>query len=440
MSVEFNLSKLRDFRTPPSSHQGSRGPLIGLIFVLVLILGVVYFLTRSTQPSTPTPAAPEKTQEVALPQPTGINIRWSVEPGAIRTYMVSRTWDNPTSLSSQFRCCLYTLPGEAINVLECLASGSLPEAKNAPASTFLWFSKDPSEVFFQSSHPERLPSEDQALLQFFFTLQKENIGNDWVSDNDTTKVYRVSGPVTTTGAPVQVTLFGEMEPALRLDPITEATPEKGVRRVEVRGSAKLRQGPEWFTFTGRITLREINQAWIPDNAEYQAVLAGTPAQKLSFKIASEPDPKRGPDEALKKDWSEAFAEKAAYFQKCQAVLKEGAQPDKSTTVKTTPPPSENKDPELYEVQPGDTLSRIAKKVYNDPGKFSLIMTANNMTSNIVLPGTKLKIPKLPTPKTAEPEKTEPKTPVIKSVIKTPAPKTTVPPPAPKTGGLDTGLE
>jgi nucleoid-associated protein YgaU len=53
---------------------------------------------------------------------------------------------------------------------------------------------------------------------------------------------------------------------------------------------------------------------------------------------------------------------------------------------TTPPPPTGAQPPLgtapvtYTVQPGDTLSKIARQMYNDPAKYPLIQKANNLVN------------------------------------------------------------
>jgi nucleoid-associated protein YgaU len=50
---------------------------------------------------------------------------------------------------------------------------------------------------------------------------------------------------------------------------------------------------------------------------------------------------------------------------------------------------------VYEVKPGDSLSKIAKSVYDDAGKYMQIFNANTnilKDSNVIQPGQKLVIP------------------------------------------------
>ncbi len=50
---------------------------------------------------------------------------------------------------------------------------------------------------------------------------------------------------------------------------------------------------------------------------------------------------------------------------------------------------------VYEVQPGDSLSKIAKQVYGDANKYNVIFQANTdqlTDANKIRPGQKLKIP------------------------------------------------
>jgi nucleoid-associated protein YgaU len=52
--------------------------------------------------------------------------------------------------------------------------------------------------------------------------------------------------------------------------------------------------------------------------------------------------------------------------------------------------------EIYEVKSGDSLSRIAKRVYGDSGAWKQIFEANKDTvkdANKIFPGQKLKVPK-----------------------------------------------
>ncbi len=60
---------------------------------------------------------------------------------------------------------------------------------------------------------------------------------------------------------------------------------------------------------------------------------------------------------------------------------------------TTPPPTSK----FYEVQPGDSLSKIAKEFYGDPMKYNEIFEANTpmlKDPNQIYPGQTLRIPNL----------------------------------------------
>lgn len=60
----------------------------------------------------------------------------------------------------------------------------------------------------------------------------------------------------------------------------------------------------------------------------------------------------------------------------------------------TPPPATT---QMYEVKPGDSLSKIAKAVYGDPMKYNVIFEANQpmlKDPNLIYPGQTLRIPSL----------------------------------------------
>ncbi len=60
-----------------------------------------------------------------------------------------------------------------------------------------------------------------------------------------------------------------------------------------------------------------------------------------------------------------------------------------------PPPSPVKEPRIYEVVAGDTLSKIAKHFYGDAAKYPKIFDANRdqlKDPNVIKPGQRLKIP------------------------------------------------
>ena len=62
----------------------------------------------------------------------------------------------------------------------------------------------------------------------------------------------------------------------------------------------------------------------------------------------------------------------------------------------TPPPVINRvNPEVYIVQPGDTLSRISRKLYNTPGRWRDIYEANRdilPSPHAIRVGQELKVP------------------------------------------------
>lgn len=52
--------------------------------------------------------------------------------------------------------------------------------------------------------------------------------------------------------------------------------------------------------------------------------------------------------------------------------------------------------EMYEVQSGDSLSKIAQKIYGDPMKYKMIFEANQpmlKDPNLIYPGQKLRLPR-----------------------------------------------
>lgn len=60
----------------------------------------------------------------------------------------------------------------------------------------------------------------------------------------------------------------------------------------------------------------------------------------------------------------------------------------------TPPPATT---QMYEVKPGDSLSKIAKAVYGDPMKYNVIFEANQpmlKDPNMIYPGQTLRIPSI----------------------------------------------
>ncbi|MCI0514284.1 peptidoglycan-binding protein LysM [candidate division KSB1 bacterium] len=61
-----------------------------------------------------------------------------------------------------------------------------------------------------------------------------------------------------------------------------------------------------------------------------------------------------------------------------------------------PPPPPQEQTEYYEVQKGDSLSKIAKKYYGDANKYPVIFEANKEVikkADLIYPGQKLRIPK-----------------------------------------------
>jgi nucleoid-associated protein YgaU len=53
---------------------------------------------------------------------------------------------------------------------------------------------------------------------------------------------------------------------------------------------------------------------------------------------------------------------------------------------------------MYTVAGGDSLSKIAKKFYGDPGKYTVIFEANKpmlKDANLIYPGQVLRIPTVP---------------------------------------------
>lgn len=70
--------------------------------------------------------------------------------------------------------------------------------------------------------------------------------------------------------------------------------------------------------------------------------------------------------------------------------------EKVNDVYLTAPPAKE-ETEYYEVKPGDTLSKIAKKYYGNAMKYPVIFEANReiiKDPNLIYPGQKLRIPKL----------------------------------------------
>ncbi len=69
--------------------------------------------------------------------------------------------------------------------------------------------------------------------------------------------------------------------------------------------------------------------------------------------------------------------------------------EKATVTKPAPEPAPVPDPRIHVVQVGDTLERLAKKYYGDPGKWNLIYFANNTQlsgGRPLKPGMELEIP------------------------------------------------
>jgi nucleoid-associated protein YgaU len=64
---------------------------------------------------------------------------------------------------------------------------------------------------------------------------------------------------------------------------------------------------------------------------------------------------------------------------------------------TAPPAPPKEETEYYEVKPGDSLSKIAKKYYGNAAKYPVIFEANREVikdANLIYPGQKLRIPKI----------------------------------------------
>jgi len=75
-----------------------------------------------------------------------------------------------------------------------------------------------------------------------------------------------------------------------------------------------------------------------------------------------------------------------------------SQPDSSDQVPPVQNPPASAEPlfDIYTVQPGDTLSRIAGRELHDAGRWQEIAAANRATlpdPNKIVPGQKLKIPR-----------------------------------------------
>lgn len=61
----------------------------------------------------------------------------------------------------------------------------------------------------------------------------------------------------------------------------------------------------------------------------------------------------------------------------------------------TPAPPAATQAQMYEVQPGDSLSKIAKKFYGDPMQYKMLFEANQpmlKDPNVIFPGQTLRIP------------------------------------------------
>lgn len=65
-------------------------------------------------------------------------------------------------------------------------------------------------------------------------------------------------------------------------------------------------------------------------------------------------------------------------------------------LKIPPPKPEEEKIEYYIIQPGDTLSKIAKHYYGNANKYPVIFEANREVikdANLIFPGQKIRIPK-----------------------------------------------
>ncbi len=75
----------------------------------------------------------------------------------------------------------------------------------------------------------------------------------------------------------------------------------------------------------------------------------------------------------------------------------GTVDDRISVVESAPEVSVAPQSQMYEVQPGDSLSKIAKNFYGDPMKFQAIFEANQpmlKDPNLIYVGQKLRIPTL----------------------------------------------
>ena len=94
-----------------------------------------------------------------------------------------------------------------------------------------------------------------------------------------------------------------------------------------------------------------------------------------------------PNEAIKNEvWNAIKAIDAGY-----GDLTADITVDASLPAPAAPAPQ----PRIYEVASGDSLSKIAKHFYGDPGKYQKIFEANRdqiKDPNLIKPGQKLKIP------------------------------------------------
>jgi len=99
-----------------------------------------------------------------------------------------------------------------------------------------------------------------------------------------------------------------------------------------------------------------------------------------------------------KIWGEAVTE--ADREKAILILGNmegvGAIDDRISVVGGAPEAAKEVAAELYEVQPGDSLSKIAKAMYGDPMKYKLLFEANQpmlKDPNLIYPGQTLRIPR-----------------------------------------------
>jgi nucleoid-associated protein YgaU len=130
-------------------------------------------------------------------------------------------------------------------------------------------------------------------------------------------------------------------------------------------------------------------------AKYQSVIDLGKARGVSWKNVHLENEKlliRGaaPNDAIKNDvWNAIKAIDPQY-----SDLTADISIDPSLPVPAPPTPAA-KEPRIYEVVAGDTLSKIAKHFYGDAAKYPKIFDANRdqlKDPNVIKPGQRLKIP------------------------------------------------